>query len=155
MNIIFMCGTFIIFALLAFIKSKRGSKNHSFNMHLLWFMNAWLVFRQSLGVFDYEEAKPHIKQIENWHLLVTGKTINAIKTVIILFCCFEKKFYRTTLGAILLLFTFVAIYAGTYGRDKLLYGLKSDPKIFVFGVIFCSVQFRIFYKVSNEFMEEI
>ena len=120
MNIIFMCGTFIIFALLAFIKSKRGSKNHSLNMHLLWFMNAWLVFRQSLGVFDFEEAKPHIKQIENWHLLVTGKTINAIKTVIILFCCFEKKFYRTTLGAILLLFTFVAIYAGTFGRDNLI-----------------------------------
>lgn len=155
LNMVFMCATFIIFALLAYIKSKRGSKDQSFNMHLLWFMNAWLVFRQSLGAFDFEEDKPHIEQIENWHLIVTGKTITASKTVIILFCCFEKKFYRTTMGNILLFFTFVAIYAGTFGRDQLLNGLKSDPKIFLFGFTFCLIQFNIFEKVSSEFMQEI
>ena len=153
MNIIFMSGTMIVFALLVYTNQKTKHKGRM--MSIVWFLNAYIVFRQSLSVFDYEEISPHIPNISSWHLMVLAKIISSIKTIIILFCCFEKKTHRSIIGGMLLVFTFVSLYAGTYGRQDVAKKILDDPKIFIFGLIFCFIQIRLFLKVSSELIETL
>ena len=58
MNIIFMSGTMIVFALLLYTNLKMKDKGRIVN--IVWCLNAYIVFRQSFGILDYEETKPHM-----------------------------------------------------------------------------------------------
>ena len=57
MNIIFMSGTMIIFALLLYTKKM---KHKGGTVNIVWCLNAYIVFRLSFGNLDYEETKPHM-----------------------------------------------------------------------------------------------
>ena len=58
MNIIFMSGTMIVFALLLYTNLKMKDKGRIVN--IVWCLNAYIVFRQSFGILDYEETRPHM-----------------------------------------------------------------------------------------------
>ena len=57
-NIIFMSGTMIVFALLLYTNLKMKHKGRIIN--IVWCLNAYIVFRLSFGNLDYEETKPHM-----------------------------------------------------------------------------------------------
>ena len=157
MNIIFMSGTMIVFALLVFTnhKTKQKTKHKGVMMSIVWFVNAYLVFRNTLSVFDVEEMRPHYTTDNAWHCFVLGKVISNIKTIIVLFCCFEKKTYRSTLGWMLLVFYLVSLYAGTFGRENALKYILEDPRLFISELVLCVIQIRLFVKVINEMIETL
>ena len=81
--------------------------------------------------------------------------MGSIKTIIILFCCFENKIYRSIIGWMLLVFTVVSLYAGIYGRQEAVTAILNDPKDFIFEILMSIFLIKTFSKVSTELIETI
>ena len=55
----------------------------------------------------------------------------------------------------LLVFTFVSLYAGIYGRQEAVTEILNDPITFIFEIMMSIFIIKMFSKVSNELIETI
>lgn len=153
MNIIYMCGSALILALSFLAKYKKNNRRAM--VKLVWFLNAYISFRQCIRVFDFEETVPLRDNISDWDFEVIIQALKSITTIIVMFNCFPKRIHRCIGGMSLVTFTFYSMFVGIYGRENALDAVRNSPLRFMFGFIIWPIQIRIFQKVNAELIENL
>lgn len=112
-NIIYNAASAVAIVLLLFSVFNKQRKPM---MTLVWWVCVYTAFRQGIRCFDFEETYVEFKHKGEWHLLVLMEVVCTKTTIIVCVNCFEQTRFKVFVCGLLIVFTIVTFYAGSYGR---------------------------------------
>ena len=109
MHIIYMAGTLICIALMIYTTKKK-----KFFKKITFGICAYLVFRNSILLLDFEQIKDTFDPIEGWYFKVATQFYGCATTTFMMYSCFEIGFFQNITVYLLLIWVYFCLFGGIY-----------------------------------------